>query len=221
VGGVQLLNFLRLNRAGGTLGRAPEDVTLLLNQLGDGDQNAATQLVPLVYKELRRMAAQCLRQERPGHTLQATALVHEAYIKLAGQRDAKWQNRAQFFAVASQLMRRILVDYARAQLRSKRGGKQQRVSLDDSLLVSSDRTDELLAVNECLARLEAMDARQGRIVELRYFGGLSVDETAEVLRISSKTVLREWNVAKAWLYGTLKESYADDSGKLEPGKSTV
>ena len=213
MGGVQLLNFLRLNRAGGTLGRAPEDVTLLLNQLGDGDQNAATQLVPLVYKELRRMAAQCLRQERPGHTLQATALVHEAYIKLAGQRDAKWQNRAQFFAVASQLMRRILVDYARAQLRSKRGGKQQRVSLDDSLLVSSDRTDELLAVNECLARLEAMDARQGRIVELRYFGGLSVDETAEVLRISSKTVLREWNVAKAWL---IRQTRKDERGNTRP-----
>lgn len=216
-----MLNFLRLNRAGGTLGRAQEDVTLLLNRLEDGDQNAAAQLVPLVYKELRRMAAQCLRQERPGHTLQATALVHEAYIKLAGQREAKWQNRAQFFAVASQLMRRILVDYARAQLRSKRGGKQQRVSLDDSLLVSSDRTDELLAINECLARLEAMDARQGRIVELRYFGGLSVDETAEVLRVSSKTVLREWSVAKAWLYGTLKESYGDNSGKLEADKGTV
>lgn len=216
-----MLNFLGLNRAGGTLGRADEEVTLLLNQLGEGDQNAAKQLVPLVYQELRRMAAQCLRQERPGHTLQATALVHEAYIKLAGQREAKWQNRAQFFAVASQLMRRILVDYARAHLRSKRGGKQQRVSLDDALLVSSDRTDELLAINECLARLEAMDARQGRIVELRYFGGLSIDETAEVLRVSSKTVLRDWNIAKAWLYGTLKESYGNDSGKLEAGKGTV
>lgn len=216
-----MLNFLGLNRAGGTLGRAEEELTLLLNQLGEGDQNVAKQLVPLVYQELRRMAAQCLRQERPGHTLQATALVHEAYIKLAGQREAKWQNRAQFFAVASQLMRRILVDYARAHRRSKRGGKQQRVSLDDALLVCSDRTDELLAINECLARLEAMDARQGRIVELRYFGGLSIDETAEVLRVSSKTVLREWNIAKAWLYGTLKESYGNDSGKLEAGKGTV
>jgi len=203
------------------MGRAHENVTLLLNKLGDGDQNAASQLVPLVYQELRRMAAQCLRHERPGHTLQATALVHEAYIKLAGQRDAKWQNRAHFFAVASQLMRRILVDYARAQLRGKRGGKQQKVSLDDSLLVSPDRTDELLAVNESLALLEAMDPRQGRIVELRYFGGLTVDETAEVLQVSSKTVLREWNVAKAWLYGHLKEPHADDAREVEAGKGAV
>ena len=202
------------------MGRS-EEVTVLLNRLGDGDQNAAAQLVPLVYEELRRMASNCLRHERPGHTLQATALVHEAYIKLAGQPDAKWQNRAQFFAVASQLMRRILVDYARAQLRSKRGGKQQKISLDDSLLVSPDRTDELLAINESLARLEAMDPRQARIVELRYFGGLTLDETAEVLRVSSKTVLREWNVAKAWLYGSLKEHNADDARELETGKGTV
>jgi RNA polymerase sigma-70 factor, ECF subfamily len=202
------------------VGRA-EEVTVLLNRLGDGDQNAAALLVPLVYEELRRMASNCLRHERPGHTLQATALVHEAYIKLAGQQDAKWQNRSQFFAVASQLMRRILVDYARAQLRGKRGGKQQKISLDDSLLVSPDRTDELLVINESLARLEAMDPRQARIVELRYFGGLTIDETAEVLRISSKTVLREWNVAKAWLYGYLKEHHADDARELEAGKGTV
>lgn len=203
------------------MGRAHEEVTVLLNRLGEGDHNAASQLVPLVYEELRRMASNCLRRERPGHTLQATALVHEAYIKLAGQQDAKWQNRAQFFAVASQLMRRILVDYARAQLRSKRGGKQQKISLDDSLLVSPGRTDELLAINESLARLEAMDPRQARIVELRYFGGLTLDETAEVLHISSKTVLREWNFAKAWLYGNLKERHADDARELETGKGTV
>lgn len=206
---------------GGDVGGTRQEVTLLLNKLGDGDENAAAQLVPLVYQELRRMASQCLRNERPGHTLQATALVHEAYLKLAGQRDARWQNRAHFFAVASQLMRRILVDYARAQLRSKRGGKQQRVSLDDLLLVSPDRTDELLAINELLARLEAMDPRQGRIVELRYFGGLTIDETAEVLRVSSKTVLREWNLAKAWLYGKLKEHHGDDARELETGKRVV
>jgi RNA polymerase sigma factor (TIGR02999 family) len=206
---------------GPNVGRDQEEVTLLLNKLGDGDQNAAAQLVPLVYEELRRMASQYLRRERPGHTLQATALVHEAYIKLAGQRDAQWQNRAHFFGVASELMRRILVDYARAQLRSKRGGKQQKVSLDDMLLVSPDRTDELLVVNDALARLEAMDPRQGRIVELRYFGGLTVDETAEVLHVSSKTVLREWNLAKAWLYGNLKEHHADDARELEAGKDAV
>jgi RNA polymerase sigma factor (TIGR02999 family) len=203
------------------VGRPHEDVTLLLNKLGDGDQNAAVQLVPLVYEELRKMASRHLRHERPGHTLQATALVHEAYIKLAGQRDAQWQNRAHFFGVASQLMRRILVDYARAQLRNKRGGKQQKVSLDDVLLVSPDRVDELLVVNDALARLEAMDPRQGRIVELRYFGGLTLEETAEVLHVSSKTVLREWNLAKAWLYGNLKENDADDSRELEAGKGTV
>src|ERR1700676_586121 len=165
---------------------APADVTSLLNKLAAGDQEAAALLVPLVYEELRRLAVRRLRQERPDHTLQATALVHEVYVKLAAQRDAKWQNRAQFFGVASQLMRHILVDYARAQLRGKRGGKQQKVSLDDSLLVSPDRTDEVLAVNESLSRLEKMDACQGRIVELRYFGDLTVDETAEVLQISSK-----------------------------------
>ncbi len=203
------------------MGGVHEDVTILLNRLGDGDELAAAQLVPLVYKELRRMAAQFLRQERPGHTLQATALVHEAYLKLAGQRDAKWQNRAHFFGVASQLMRRILVDYARAHLRDKRGGKQEKVSLDECLLVSPDRGDELLAVHESLARLEAMDARQARIVELRYFGGLTMEETAEVLHLSSKTVMREWNMAKAWLYGSLKGQYGDNSGELEAGKGTV
>src|SRR5215831_10199365 len=130
------------------------------------------------------MASHYLRHERPGHTLQATALVHEAYLKLAGQPDAKWQNRAHFFAVASQLMRRILVDYARAQHRGKRGGKQQKVSLDEALLVSADRTDELL-------------------------------------QLSSKTVMREWSMAKAWLYGSLKEHYADLSRELEAGKGTV
>jgi RNA polymerase sigma factor (TIGR02999 family) len=135
--------------------------------------------------------------------------VHEAYIKLAAQRDAKWQNRAQFFGVASQVMRRILVDYARGQQRIRRGGKQRRVPLDDVLLVSPDRTDELLIVHESLSRLEKLDERQARIVELRYFGGLTVEETAEVVGISSKTVMRELNVAKAWLYGYMKDRHAD------------
>src|SRR6516162_1951060 len=157
------------------------DVTTLLNRLADGDQEAAAQLVPLIYEELRLLAARRLRQERPGHTLQATALVHEVYLKLAGQTDAKWQNRAQFFAVASQSMRRILVDYARAQQRKRRGGRQQKVSLDEVLLIAPDRTDELLAVHELLTRLEELDSRQARIVELCYFCGLTADETAEVL----------------------------------------
>jgi RNA polymerase sigma factor (TIGR02999 family) len=188
---------------------SPVDVTSLLNKLADGDQEAAAKLVPLVYDELRRLAAHRLRHERPGHTLQATALVHEAYMKLAAQKDAKWQNRAQFFGVASQLMRRILVDYARGQQRIRRGGKQQKVSLDDVLLVSPDRTEEVLTVHESLSRLGTLDARQARIVELRYFGGLTVEETAEVVGISTKTVMRELKVAKAWLYGDLKDRCGD------------
>ena len=188
---------------------SPADVTSLLNELAAGDQEAAAKLVPLVYQELRRLAACRLRHERPDHTLQATALVHEVYMKLAAQRDAKWQNRAQFFGVASQVMRRILVDYARGQQRIRRGGKQQKVSLDAVLLVSPDRTEEVLTVHESLSRLEELDARQARIVELRYFGGLTVEETAEVIGISTKTVMREFNVAKAWLYGDLKDRCAD------------
>ena len=190
---------------------SPGDVTSLLNKMADGDQEAGAQLVPLVYNELRRLAARCLRREREDHTLQATALVHEAYLKLTAQRSARWQNRAQFFALAAQAMRRILVDYARTQQRIRRGGKQQKVTLDEALLVSSDRTEELIAVHESLSRLEKLDPRQSRIVELRYFGGLTVEEVAEVLGVSSKTVTREWNTAKAWLYGDLKDGHADDA----------
>jgi RNA polymerase sigma-70 factor (ECF subfamily) len=188
---------------------APADVTSLLNKLASGNQEAGAQLVPMVYEELRRLAARRLRQERPDHTLQATALVHEAYVKLSAQGDAKWQNRAQFFGVASQVMRRILVDYARGQQRIRRGGKQQKVSLDDVLLVSPDRTEEVLTVHESLSRLERLDGRQARIVELRYFGGLTVEETAEVVGISTKTVMRELKVAKALLYGDLKDRPAE------------
>ncbi len=187
----------------------PPDVTLLLNKLAAGDQKAAAELVPLVYEELRRLAARHLAHERPDHTLQATALVHEAYVKLAAQKDAKWQNRAQFFGVASQAMRRILVDYARGKQRIRRGGKQQKVPLDGVVLVSPGRTEEVLAVHESLSRLATLDARQARIVELRYFGGLKVEEIAEVVGISAKTVMRELNVAKAWLYGDLKDHRAE------------
>ena len=188
-----------------------DDVTSLLNKAAAGDLEAEAKLVPLIYDELHRLAARRLLHERRDHTLQATALVHEAYLKLAGQRDVKWQNRTHFFAVASQAMRRILVDYARTQQRTKRGGKLPRVALDEVCVVSRGPSDELLAVDESLARLEKVDPRQARIVELRYFGGLSVDETAEALGISAKTVTREWNVAKAWLYGDLKERNVDDA----------
>ena len=186
------------------MGSSPADVTALLNELAAGHRDAADKLVPLVYGELHRLAAHRLRHERPDHTLQTTALVHEAYMRLAAQKEAKWQNRAQFFGVASQVMRRILVDYARGQQRIRRGGQQQKVSLDDAVLVSPDRTEEVLSVHESLSRLEKVDARQSRIVELRYFGGLTVEETAEVMGVSTKTVIRELKVAKAWLYGDLK-----------------
>ena len=186
----------------------PGDVTLLLRQLSGGEREAADKLVPLVYNELRRLAVRHLRRERRNHTLQATALVHEVYMKVASQEGAQWQNRAHFFAVASQLMRRILVDYARTQQRAKRGGGQQRVTLDELSAVTQVPSAELLAVDEALARLEKLDPRQAQVVELRYFGGLTVEEAAEALGISTKTIIREWNVAKAWLYGALKKGDA-------------
>jgi len=184
------------------------DITRLLNKLAEGDQQAAAELIPLVYNELRRLAVRRLRRERADHTLQATVLVNEAYMKLAAQRGARWQNRAQFFAVASQAMRRILVDYARTQQRAKRGGKQLRVTLEDACVVSPRISEEILAVDESLARLEKLDPRQARIVELRYFTGLTTEEAAEALGVSGKTVVREWNVARAWLYADLKGNNA-------------
>ena len=196
------------------------DITHLLNRLANGDQQAAAELVPLVYEELRRLAVRRLRHERPNHTLQATALVHEAYMKLAAQRGARWQNRAQFFAVASQAMRRILVDYARTQQRTKRGGKQLRVTLEEVCVVSPEISEEILAVDESLARLEKLDPRQARVVELRYFTGLNTEEAAEALGISAKTVTREWNAARAWLYADLKESNRECARRVE-GKGSV
>jgi RNA polymerase sigma factor (TIGR02999 family) len=187
------------------------EITVLLNKLASGDQEAAAQLMPLVYDELRRLAVRRLRHERPDHTLQATALVHEAYLKLAEQQNMKWQNRSQFFAIASQVMRRILVDYARTQQRIRRGGKQQKLALDEVVLVSPDRTGEVLAVNESLSRLEKLDPRQGRIVELRYFGGLTIEEISDVVGVTSKTVARELKVAKAWLYGHLNQEHTGNA----------
>lgn len=198
---------------------SPGAITSLLDRLADGDPTVGDQLIPLVYEELRRAAAHCLRRERADHTLQATALVHEAYFKLTSQRSTRWQNRAHFFAVASQLMRRILVDYARSKQRGKRGGGRQKVPLDEALLVSLERTDEMLAIHESLSRLEKLDPRQGRVVELRYFGGLTVEEVAEVLGVTAKTVARDWNSAKAWLYGDLKERR--QAADLKSGDSWV
>ncbi len=182
---------------------ASEKVTQLLLDLAGGNRSAVDELMPLVYQELKRIAGGQLRNERPGHTLQATALVNEAYMKLVDQRSVSWQNRAHFFGVAAQLMRRILMDYAKAKHREKRGGGVRHATLDEALVVSEDRASDLVVIDEALTRLEALDARQAKVVELRFFGGLSVEETAEAMGISTPTVKREWAMAKAWLYRVL------------------
>jgi len=185
------------------MGISPGEVTNLLIELKNGNRDAESRLMPLVYGELRRLAGLYMRGERPGHTLQATALVHEAYLRLVGHEDVDWQNRAHFFGVAANLMRRILVDHARAKQAKKRGGGDQKVSLDQAVLVRPEAPEQFLALDEALERLAKRDPRQARIVELRYFGGLSEEETAEVLEISVRTVKRDWNVARAWLYQQL------------------
>ena len=200
---------------------SPLDATSVLNKLAGGESQAAAELFPLVYEELRRIAGWHLRQERPNHTLQATALVHEAYVKLVRQDEANWQNRAHFFAVASQVMRHVLVDYARGRLREKRGANPSKVPLEVVAAVSEVRFEELLAVNESLARLEKIDARQSRIVQLRYFGGLSVEEVAEVLGVSEKTVKRDWSIARAWLYGDLRARDGNDARQLGENQGAV
>ena len=179
-------------------------ISLLLNRLATGDQEAMHALVPLVYSELHRLAVHYMRLERTDHTLQPTALVHEAYLKLVNRRQANWQNKAHFFGVAAQVMRTILTDHARQRCRVKRGGVgQHKLSLEDVRLFSEERCDEVLALDESLRRLAAMDPRQSRIVELRVFGGLTVDEVGAVLGISPKTVKRDWAIARAWLFGDL------------------
>jgi RNA polymerase sigma factor (TIGR02999 family) len=197
------------------------DVTHLLKQVANGNGEAVGKLIPLVYDELHRVAENRLRLERPDHTLQPTALVHEAYMKLVLQRDANWQSRAHFFAVASNLMRRILIDYARGRVRAKRGGKRAKLPLEKIFVISRGRCDELLDLDECLEKLDKLDKRQSRVVELRFFGGLTVEEAAKVLGVSSKTVKREWVIAKAWLYGELKERHGHDAGKLGKNKGAV
>ncbi len=197
------------------------EVTLLLSALTRGDDGAASKLIPVVYDELRRLAASYMRRERPDHTLQATALVHEAFLKLVEQRSVNWQSRAHFFGVAAQLMRRILIDHARGHLRQKRGGEHKKVSLDEAFIFSEQQSAELLAVDESLTRLSKMDQRQGRVVELRFFGGLSVEEAAEVLGISPKTVKRDWSIAKAWLYADLKERHGIDAGAMGERQNAV
>lgn len=198
-----------------------ENVTQLLQDLKGGDVAADAKLVAAVYDELRRLAAHYMRRERPDHTLQATALVHEAFLRLTDQRNVSWQGKAHFFGVAAQLMRRILIDHARARLRVKRGAGGQKLSLDEGLLLTEARSAELLAVNDSINRLAKLDPRQARIVELRFFGGLSVEETAEVVGISPKTVKRDWSLARAWLYEDLKGGHGDVSGQLGENQGTV
>jgi RNA polymerase sigma factor (TIGR02999 family) len=183
----------------------PGEVTRLLVGLRAGNREAEGRLVEVVYGELHRMAARYIRRERRDHTLQATALVNEAYMRLVDQRGKDWQNRAHFFGVAAQVMRRVLVDHARTHQSLKRGGEVEKISLEDALPFSPERPDQLLALDEALSRLAAFDSRQARIVELRFFGGLTEAETAEVLGISSRTVKRDWSVAKAWLHGELNQ----------------
>ena len=183
----------------------PGAITALLNDVTAGKRDAFDRLLPLVYDELRLRAARYLRRERPNHTLQATALVHESYLRLVDQREVRWQNRAHFFGVAAQAMRRILVDEARSRGRWKRGGGGRHVSLGQVEPESKGRSVDLLALDEALRRLAVRDARQARVVELRYFGGLTVEEAAEVIGVSEVTVRREWTMAKAWLRRELSD----------------
>lgn len=178
---------------------SPQEVTELLIDWSRGDQAALDRLVPLVHDELRRLAHHYMRLERAGHTLQTTALINEVYLRLIDQQSVRWQNRAHFFAIAARLMRRILVDHARKHVRAKRGGDALKVSLDEAALVSEGRAAELVALDDALQRLAAIDARKDQIVELRFFGGLSTGEVAEVMKTSRRTVEREWTMAKAWL----------------------
>ena len=176
------------------------EITQMLREWSGGRREAMDKLMPLVYTELHRQAARYLRRESQGHTLQTTALIHETYLKLIDQREVEWQNRAHFFAIAAQAMRRIMVDYARTKRRDKRGGIDEKLPLEAALTVAVDESSvDLIALDEALARLAEIDLQQARLVELRYFSGLSLEETAEALHISRATAAREWNVARAWL----------------------
>jgi RNA polymerase sigma factor (TIGR02999 family) len=184
-----------------------QDVTKLLHQWRDGNNEALDQLIPIVYDELRRLAARCLRSERPGHTLRATALVHEAYIQLMDA-DIGWQDRAHFYAVAARVVRRILVQYARTQARQKRGGGRQLIPLDEAVIVGPEAASTVLDLDEALQRLAALDERKSDIIQLLFFGGLTYDETAAALDISPATVHRELKLAKAWLHRELAQGQA-------------
>lgn len=177
----------------------PHDVSQLLTEWTNGSQAARDELMALVYEELRRLAHRHMGRERPGHTLQTSALVHEAFIRMVDQKDVQWESRAHFFAIAAQMMRRILVDYARSRGNLKRGGNAQHIPLDQTIIVSEERSSEVIALDDALLGLASFDQRKSQIVELRFFGGLSIEETAEVLGVSPGTIMRDWTLAKAWL----------------------
>jgi RNA polymerase sigma factor (TIGR02999 family) len=192
-------------------GEAPSgDVSAILRAWSDGDQRALDRLTPIVYDELRRLARRYMRRERPGHSLQTSALVNEAYMRLVDYKRMQWQDRAHFFAVSAQLMRRILVEHARRR-NLKRGGRVVRVSLDDAATVGAEAASDLVALDDAMNALARLDARKARVVEMRFFGGLSVDETAAVLNVSPVTVMRDWTSAKAWLYRELTGGTGDAS----------
>lgn len=188
-----------------------QGVTELLVSWSNGDQQALDRLTPLVYGELRRLAARYLRRERSDHTLQSTALVHEAYLRLIDQKHVRWQNRAHFFGVAAQMIRRILVDHARGKQAAKRGAGGWKLSLDEAIATPEQRDLDLVALDDALGGLAKIDRQQSRVVELRFFAGLSIEETAEVLRISPATVKRDWTAAKAWLYREMRGRAVNDS----------
>src|SRR5437773_11864072 len=185
---------------------SPHRMTQLLQQWSRGDSAALTELTPLVYEELHRLAHHFMEGQRPNHTLQTTALVNEAYLRLADQTNPSWQNRAHFFAVAARAMRQIVVDYARSQRAQKRGGGALKVELDEAALVSPEESQEIVDVHEALERLGTLDSRKAQVVELKYFGGLNHDEIAEVMKVSTVTVRRDWVFAKAWLHNELHDT---------------
>ena len=190
------------------------DISTLLRAWSDGDQSALNGLTPIVHEELRRLAHHYMERERPGHTLQTTALVNEAYMRLVDYKRMQWQDRAHFFAVAAQVMRRILVDHARSH-NIKRGAGVQHIALDDVAVVNGDRTDDLVALDDAMNALARLDPRKVQIIEMRFFGGLSVEETAEVLKVSPATVRRDWSIAKFWLYRELSGGTGDGFGTVE------
>ncbi len=189
----------------------PHELTQLLVDWCDGDESAPDKLFPLVYAELKRTARRFMRKETPGHTLQTTALVNEAYLRLIDQTRVHWQNRAHFYAIAATVMRRILVDHARSHARVRRGGGAGKISLDEVATLSDERAAELLALDEALQSLAQVDARRSQVVELRFFGGLSNSEIAEVLKIAPNTVMRDWNMARAWLYREMRREEMDET----------